>query len=378
MKIRSSLCLVILTSLAFGIFYASRKVRGAQQNTKYRNIARLPIERNEPIRIRVVKVKGAKVFNRQKFLAGDDWLGGLTVTIKNRSEKAIVFAAIDLQFPRPLGSEGRIAIDEVEYGNRALLTRRARTDERLSRIAPGQSVDLALPPLQVNAIGFLLTATGYPASIETLNLRVGHVIFEDDTMWYGGSYRQRDPTDSTIWVNEEQSAKNHSSERGRVRSVMGSTRSNGLSKDGLAGRWNLSTSFEELAGTKALFSPVAYITKAPTACFDLGPTAYPGCGTYRWCGGECRIVKDTLTTDPGNYYLLPASGRCRAIDCVTGVNQDCTTTQDTVAANACTGVGGGGGGGGPVGFDNSEQSCTSDWDCDFGYHCDVGTETCQQ
>lgn len=46
--------------------------------------------------------------------------------------------------------------------------------------------------------------------------------------------------------------------------------------------------------------------------------------------------------------------------------------------NCPSGGGGGGGGGGPVGFDNGSEACTSDWDCDFGYHCDVGTETCQQ
>src|SRR5436305_15098386 len=110
MKIRFPLGLVVLISLLFGAFHASTRVRGAQQPINHRTIARLPIERNEPVRIRVVRVKGEKVFHERTFVAEDDWLSWLTVTIKNRSDKAILSAAIDLQFPRPPGSEGRIAI----------------------------------------------------------------------------------------------------------------------------------------------------------------------------------------------------------------------------------------------------------------------------
>jgi hypothetical protein len=76
MKIRSLLGSVVLTSLIIGAFYASTRVRGAQQPMKHRTIARLPIERNEPVRIRAVKVRGVKVVHRQEFLADEDWLSG--------------------------------------------------------------------------------------------------------------------------------------------------------------------------------------------------------------------------------------------------------------------------------------------------------------
>jgi len=74
----------------------STGVHGAQQPIKHRTIARLPLERNEPVRIRAVKVKDIRVRHGQKFVADDDWLSGLTVTVKNRTDKTITFAAIDL------------------------------------------------------------------------------------------------------------------------------------------------------------------------------------------------------------------------------------------------------------------------------------------
>lgn len=197
----------VLGGLIFSALYVLTGVRGAQQLIKYRTIARLPIERNEPVRIRAVKVKGVKVIHRQKLVADDDWLSGLTVTIKNRTNKIITFAAIDIQFQRPRGSEGPTAIHTIEYGNRSLLTRKAGADERSSGIAPGQTVDLALTPHDLGGIRFLLSATGYGSGAERLHLSVGHVIFEDDSMWYAGSSARRDPNDTATWVNTELLAK---------------------------------------------------------------------------------------------------------------------------------------------------------------------------
>ena len=371
MKIRFLLGLVLLTSLIISAFYASTRVRGAQQPNKHRTIARLPIERDEPVRIRAVKVKGMKVFHRQKFLADDDWLRGLTVTIKNKTEKTITFAAIDIQFPRPSGSEGPTAIHTIEYGNRALLTRRAEADERSSGIAPGQTVDLSLTPHDLNGIGFLLSATGYRSGAEKLQLSVGHVIFEDDTMWYAGSHAQRDPNVPGSWINAEVLAKSESSGRGAVRYA----KSDGPSRAGLADGWNLSSSFDRSPGMRSFFFPASYTTRPPTTCKAWLGTSYPGCNTYRWCGAECRYIQDSLSTDAGEYFLGQAAGLCQSAACINESGlQSCNTYRTTYVKNCCTGVGGGPGGGegGHGGGYDGDGSCYTDWDCDFGYHCGDG------
>jgi hypothetical protein len=362
MKTRSLLVLVVLTGLLFDAFHASTRVRGAQQNGKHRTIARLPIERNEPVRIRAVKFKGMKVRHRQKFLADDDWLSGLTVTIKNRTNKTITFAAIDIQFPRPIGSEGPTAFHTIEYGNRALLTHRAGADDRSSGIAPGESVDLALTPHDLSGIAFLLSATGYHSAAEKLNLSVGHVIFEDDTMWYAGSPAQRDPNVPGSWINAEVLAKSESSGRGPVSSA----RSDGFSRDGLSDRWNLSSSFERSPGMRSFFLPASYTTRPPTTCNEWLTTTHPGCNTYSWCGAECRYVQDSLTTQAGNYFLGQGAGLCESAACPNQYgSQNCNTYRTTSVKNTCSGGGGGGGGG-------SEGSCFSSEECDFGFACSFG------
>lgn len=105
MKIRPLFGLFVLAGLVSGVLHVSTRAGGSREPFRDRVVARLPVERNEPVRIRAVKIKGAKVSHRQKFSAEDDWLRGLSVTIMNRTNKNIVFAAIDVQFPRPLGLE---------------------------------------------------------------------------------------------------------------------------------------------------------------------------------------------------------------------------------------------------------------------------------
>jgi hypothetical protein len=42
------------------------------------SFSRLPTEKNEPIRLRAVKVKGRKVRSNEKIASNGDWLDGLT------------------------------------------------------------------------------------------------------------------------------------------------------------------------------------------------------------------------------------------------------------------------------------------------------------
>jgi hypothetical protein len=200
MKIRSLLSLVVLTSLIIGVFYASTRVRGAQQNTKHRTIARLPIERNEPLTIRDIKVNGTSISFNHKFVADDDWMKSLVVTVKNASSKRILFASIDLFFPRPQDSKDPPAIFDVFYGKWALQNRRPTDDEQLIGIAPGEIADIGLSVQKFVDLTSFLKSTNFPQSIEKVDLRFGSVIFEDDTMWTRGSYFRRDPNNSSSWI----------------------------------------------------------------------------------------------------------------------------------------------------------------------------------
>lgn len=113
MRIRFLLFLGFAVCVLFTMFYSGSRA----QNLKQHSIGRLPIDKNEPLRIGAVKAHGQTLRKNQKFDGGTDWLKDLTVTVKNVSVKRVLFASIDLFFRAPT-PDGLPAVDELEYGNR--------------------------------------------------------------------------------------------------------------------------------------------------------------------------------------------------------------------------------------------------------------------
>lgn len=157
MKTRFSLFLGFVACLFLSMFYPA----STAQNVKQRSIGRLPIDRNEPLRIKAVKTQGRPLRRNQKFDADGDWLKDLTVIIKNVTGKRILFASIDLFFRPPTGSAGPPAVDELDYGNRMLLIRSPDRRERLVGIEPEQTVEMRLSVVALDRIKSLLADVGY-------------------------------------------------------------------------------------------------------------------------------------------------------------------------------------------------------------------------
>jgi hypothetical protein len=196
MKTRSLLLKILIVILIACAFQTSV----AQQPTE-RVIRRLPVEENEPIAITDIKVNGQSVSLDKKFVADDDWLRSLVFSVKNKSDKLILYASIRLRFPRPAGSRDIPSIYDMSYGNGSLQVRRPTSQDALVGMSPGETVEIRLSAQQFVSLSEFLTATKYPSSIERLDLSMSHVIFADDTMWYAGSQAQRDPKDPRTWIN---------------------------------------------------------------------------------------------------------------------------------------------------------------------------------
>lgn len=174
----------------------------AQQPTE-RVIRRLPVEENEPIAITDIKVNGQSVSLDKKFVADDDWLRSLVFSVKNKSDKLILYASIRLQFPRPPGSRDIPDIYDMSYGNGSLQVRRPTSQEVLVGASPGEVVEIRLSDQQFVGLREFLTATHYPPGIEKVDLSISHTIFADDTMWYAGATCLRDPKEPSIWINSQ-------------------------------------------------------------------------------------------------------------------------------------------------------------------------------
>ena len=235
---------LVISAAAF--FGRSMYAVSAVQQQPERVLHRLAVEPGEPIVITDIKVNGQNVSFDEKFVAGDDWMKGLVFTVKNRSDKRILFVSLGLRFPRPPGSQDKISISDIPYGNDELLARSPTPDERLVGIAPGQTVDMQLTPQRFDDVRQFLAATGYPSSTDRVDLKIQEVIFEDDTMWSGGRYHRRDPKDPRNRIAPE-------SPVAKARVYLTSMVRRSADRIKSARRPN--TGLESLTGRLAIFSP---------------------------------------------------------------------------------------------------------------------------
>src|SRR5437667_5664853 len=100
MKTRSTLFSLSTIVLVTSVSFASTAV----QQPRERAIKRLPIERDEPLGITSVKVYGQAVSSGKAFVGDDEWMRNLVISVKNKSDKRILFVNIELFFTRPAGS----------------------------------------------------------------------------------------------------------------------------------------------------------------------------------------------------------------------------------------------------------------------------------
>lgn len=192
MKTRSAKLGVILIALV------GLSVTGHAQPSRERVIVRMPVEKNEPLTIVETKVSGQRITLGQKFSANDDWLGGLVFSVKNTSDKRVLFASIELFFQQPDGAKGMF---DVFYGPWALQNRKPKPEEQLVGILPGEMMEIGFSPQRYVGLTSFLNDTHIGPSVENVNVRFGSVIFADDTMWTRGSQFSRDLTNPGRWNN---------------------------------------------------------------------------------------------------------------------------------------------------------------------------------
>ena len=141
--------------------------------------------RNEPIKVLKLKIKNKGVELGKKFAEYDDWLQGLTVTVKNVSDKAIARIEIQLAFPRPGGGsspETAIYMIGMGYGKESA---DVSAEEVLKLVLPGETVDVKLLEVNVPFIKEDLEKLGYGHPIKRAQKSVRSVTFVDGSEWAG-------------------------------------------------------------------------------------------------------------------------------------------------------------------------------------------------
>lgn len=152
----------------------------------------------EPVAIVGLKTKkGGEVKFRRRFTEDDDWIGGLTIVVKNNSGKTVSALAVDATYRRPDEQESsKPAPDTLaytyHYGPNPFFPEYALRD-RTRVIRPGESAELLISDENFQAIKDSLKQLKYPAGVKRVELMIHTVGFEDGTIWSGGSWFYRDP-----------------------------------------------------------------------------------------------------------------------------------------------------------------------------------------
>ena len=142
-----------------------------------------------PVAITSVKLNGKEIQPGQKIKGNDDWLRGVSFTLKNISDKPIAFVNVGLRFPTRDG----MVVYSLAYGvNHSHGT--PRTESSPPAIQPGESFDLVLTKERYESFLYVM-AQGKPTSLDAAAYYIMSACFENepDVIWEGGFLKRRDP-----------------------------------------------------------------------------------------------------------------------------------------------------------------------------------------
>jgi hypothetical protein len=192
-----------LLVIAFAVFLPH--LCSAQQ-VKQRVVQRVPY-RDQPVEIVAVKVKGVPIEPKQEFDGDNDWLNGMTLTLKNISDRPVAYVSVLVGAPYGQRNDRTNAGAVLHYGARSL-----RPGENYPAgfikpepLAPGQKVDLVLAERERDQLQSYLEEKNASSDITELNVRLYEVFFEgdSDTMWSTGRMLRLDPNNPDRWIPVE-------------------------------------------------------------------------------------------------------------------------------------------------------------------------------
>lgn len=206
-RIRFFTLLSLLTLLVCGLIVsrtgdtqASNSPQQQKQSASERKLVK-PTWRNEPVKVKKVKVKKGFIELGRKFKDEDDnWLEGLTLSVKNTSTKDIVYVDVSLTLFAG-GDEVNDAPVQFPFTYESN-TGVAGGDTNADPIKPGGSVDIALSENAYLTLKEGLALANYPLKFRHVELRIDAVAFADGTLWRKGSMFIRDPNNPDKWIRD--------------------------------------------------------------------------------------------------------------------------------------------------------------------------------
>lgn len=198
--LRLSLLLAFLLVFVTSIYFqASSGQIGEEQD----RVIKVPSFSNEPVKISELKAKGREVRAGEKFKDYNDWFKGLTIKIRNTSDKPVKYVSVLVSFPRPIEQKeaGRLPFGEqLTYGFSPVDTKAAEGSSPTPSIPPGESIELVLSEKYFDEYTRVLKRLAFPDAIKRIELTLQEVGFEDGLLWSGGEFWRRDPNNHDRYV----------------------------------------------------------------------------------------------------------------------------------------------------------------------------------
>jgi hypothetical protein len=150
---------------------------------------------HEPIEVLEYRIKGNKINENEKFDGGTRWLQGLTIKIKNRSEKPIRYIHVSLTFHEAL-IDGRFPVYDYDIGHRSEKVRRGNP----IFLIKNDVTTFELTDRRLELLEGYLQKRGYRLDdLTKVDIGITEVRFTDNTMWLGGEFYVVDPNAPSGW-----------------------------------------------------------------------------------------------------------------------------------------------------------------------------------
>jgi hypothetical protein len=174
-----------------------------------KEIVRQHQAKNEPVEIVDFKIKDKPIKFSEKFEGDSDWLRTISFKVKNKSNKPITWLRVDLTFPET-SATGHILLHQLFLGQRADL--QSTLSNQPLYLMPNESLEVTLTS-QYDQIKRLIEGRQPPIDkITKIEVGLGEVMFDDETLYSGGSIFKRNPNQNSrrkwVIVNDQATSSN--------------------------------------------------------------------------------------------------------------------------------------------------------------------------
>jgi hypothetical protein len=140
-----------------------------------------------PVTITSIKTHLGEIETDTPFAANNDWFKGLSITMRNDSDKPVTYIKVSTLFPTPENKkEDPDLVIPLVYGVNPLPNKYGDFHNGLAEsIKPGESVEIKISDYDYEDIKQLLKKSSYPMDIKKIKVYVTTVGFNDETIWMG-------------------------------------------------------------------------------------------------------------------------------------------------------------------------------------------------